>query len=151
MKKILLFILFAVILSACSKQENGVNNMKKPPELIVSSSSNKVKAVLGTYSWTYDNGDGTSTGSEADSDIPPRIVRLQTSSLNTELGSTIYLDFANPPKGVKVNIWSNSQQEREVKVEGTTFETDEKGYIVYEIYANWDQGSAHYAVKLNIQ
>lgn len=140
--------MFAVILSACNKHENGVNDtvgtqsiIKKPPELIVSSSSYKVNAVLATNSWTYDHGDGTSTGIEADSDIPPRIVKQQTTSLNTELAL---------PIGVKVNIWNNSQKEREVKVEGTTFGTDEKGFVVYEIYANWDQGSAHYAVKLNV-
>ncbi|MEH7444891.1 hypothetical protein V7201_21540 [Bacillus sp. JJ1122] len=95
---------------------------------------------------TYDNGDGTSPGVEADLDITPKIVLL-----NTELDSKTNLDFINPPQGVKGNIRSNSQKKRELKVEGTTSETDEKGYFVYEIYANWDQALAHEEVKLDTQ
>jgi hypothetical protein len=158
LKKVLLFVLLAIILSSCGQQEIGVvgavnteSNIKEPPEVKVSSNNNKVVAVLGTYSWLYDNEDGTSTGIEADSEIPPKIVKYQTTPLITNLGSEVNLEFDKSPQELRVNIWNNNQKIREVKVEDTSFKTDEKGHLVYEIYAIWDQGSAHYAVKLNIQ
>jgi hypothetical protein len=158
LKKVLLIVLLAIILSSCGQQEKGVvgavdteSIIKEPPELKVSSNNNKIVAVLGTYSWSYDNEDGTSTGFEADSEIPPKIVKYQTTPLITNLGSEVKLEFAKSPQEVRVNIWNHSEKERGVKVEDTSFKTDEKGHLIYEIYAIWDQGSAHYAVKLNIQ
>lgn len=79
MKKIFLFVLLAVFMSACGQQaidvDDAVNTepvLKEPPELIVASKNNKATAILGTYSWSYDNDDGTFTGIEADADIPPK-------------------------------------------------------------------------------
>jgi hypothetical protein len=160
LKRIIVFLLLAIILSACGQQEKGVNGalshkviFNKPPELIVSSSStdNEVVAVLGTYSWFYDNEDGTATGIEADSDIPPRLVDYQEKPLKTKLDSEVQLKFARTPQKIKVNIWNESQMVRGVNVEGSTFKVVEKGDIVYEIYATWHQGSAHYAVKLDVE
>lgn len=158
LKKVFLFVLFVLILTACGQQDRVVDGavdtepiFKAPPELIVVSNSNKVVAAIGTYSWSYDNGDGTSTSIEADSDIPPKIVHHQSTSLSTNLGSDVNLEYDKVPERIKVNIWGNSQIIRGVKVEDASFRTDEKGYVIYEIYAKWDQGSAHYAVKINIQ
>ncbi|MDN4608554.1 membrane lipoprotein lipid attachment site-containing protein [Sporosarcina highlanderae] len=153
MKKILFFILLSVILSACGQQkgENVETTFEKPPELIVSSNGNEVVAVLGTYSWSYDNGDGTFKGIEADSFGTTEIVKLQSHPLKTKLGSEVVLEFTRTPKEIKVTIWDNNQALRELEVEGNTFTTDEKGNIVYEVYATWDQGSAHYAVQLNVK
>ena len=150
MKKILVILLLAVILSGCGEQ-NGETTFKEPPELIVSSKGSEVVAVLGTYSWSYDNGDGSFKAIEADSFGPTEIVKHQSHTLKTKLGSQIVLDFARPPKEVRVKIMDNNQVLREVDVEGETFTTDEKGNIVYEVYATWEEGSAHYAVKLNVK
>ncbi|KMJ56664.1 hypothetical protein AB685_20580 [Bacillus sp. LL01] len=158
MKKTVFILLLAIILGACGLQKERVNGAvdnesigKEPPVLLVRSNNSEVAAVLGEYSWSFDNGDGTATTVSVDSDIPPRIVRNQTTPFTTELDTEIQLDFAEPPQEIKVHIWNNSQMEREVDVEGSTFNTDEKGYILYEIIATWDQGSVHYAVKLNVQ
>jgi hypothetical protein len=155
MKKLFVFLLIAVLLSACSPEKGGSEEsesiMKEPPVLNVSSNGNEAVAVLGTYSWSYDNGDGTYAGIEADSNIPPKMVAYQMESLRTKLSSDIELEFANPPQEIRVTIWNDSQEEREVEIEGATFNADEKGDIVYEIYAKWAQGSAHYAIELNVQ
>lgn len=153
MKRILTFLLLAVILSACGEQngESGETTFKEPPELIVSSKGNEVVAVLGTYSWSYDNGDGSFRGIEADSFGTTEIVKHQSHTLKTKLGSEVVLDFARTPKEIRIKVWDNNQVLREVEVESNTFTTDEKGNIVYEVYATWDQGSAHYAVKLNVK
>lgn len=150
MKKILVFLILAVILSGCGEQ-NGETTFKEPPDLIVSSKSSEVVAVLGTYSWSYDNGDGSFGGIEADSFGPTEIVKHQSHTLKTKLGSEIVLDFARTPREVRVKIWDSNQVLREVVVEGDTFTTDVKGNIVYEVYATWEEGSAHYAVKINVE
>ncbi|HHU48270.1 MAG: hypothetical protein ACOYEH_00830 [Caldicoprobacterales bacterium] len=158
MKKIFLFVLLAVFMSACGQQaidvDDAVNTepvLKEPPELIVASKNNKATAILGTYSWSYDNDDGTFTGIEADADIPPKIVHHQISRLNADLNSDVNMVFAKAPEEIKVIIWDNSQIVREVEVKEASFKADRGGNIIYEIYARWDQGSAHYAIRINVQ
>lgn len=150
MKKVVFFLMLAFILGACGQQKGVVDN-ESPPQLVVRSNSNEVVAALGEYSWTIDNGDGTATTTSVDTDIPPRIVGNQVNPFDAELGTEIRLDFAKSPQEIMVNIWNNSQREREVDFEGYSFTTDEKGYIVYEIIAIWDQSKVHYAVKINVQ
>ena len=145
LKKLILFFLLIVVLSACSEEN------KTPPELKVSSNNDEVVAVLGEYNWTYQNFDGTSTTESVDVDIPPRIVVHQTNELNTGMGSEINLDFGESPQDIRVYIWNSSEVEREIDVEDTTFKTDEKGYILYEIISTWDQGNVHYVVKIHVQ
>ncbi|WP_432361305.1 hypothetical protein [Sporosarcina sp. UB5] len=153
MKNKLFILLLAVILSACGQQngENGETTFKQPPDLIVISNGNEVDAVLGTYSWTYDNGDGSFTGIEADSFGPTEIVKHQSNPIKTKLGSEVVLDFGRIPNEIRVRIWDNNEVLREVEVEDNTFTTDEQGTIVYEVYATWEQGSAHYSVELNVE
>ncbi|WP_223701783.1 hypothetical protein [Sutcliffiella deserti] len=148
MKKLILVLLTIVILNACS-QESQEN--KRPPELKVSSNNDEVTAVIGAYDWTYESFNGNSTTESVDSDIPPRIVVNQTKHLNTTLGSKVNLDFTKAPKEIKVSIWNTNEKEREVDVVGSSFNTDEKGYIIYEIHATWDQGSVSYAVNLHVE
>ncbi|WP_162297929.1 hypothetical protein [Halalkalibacillus sediminis] len=50
-----------------------------------------------------------------------------------------------------MNNWNTSEKERELDVEGTSFKVGERGNILYEIIANWEQGTVHYAVKINVQ
>lgn len=158
MNKAILFVILLIILSACGQQDkeaDGAGNTesirKEPPELTVISNQDKTIAVLGSHSWSYDNGDGTSTGVTVDSEIPPRTVHLQKNPLTTSLGSEVSLEFAEAPEHISVRIWDNNQQVRSVKVEDASFITDEEGYIIYEIYARWEQGNAHYAVEIKIQ
>jgi hypothetical protein len=157
-KKIFLFVLLAVFLCACGQQDKEIDDavnteavLKKPPELTVISEYSKVAAVLGTYSWSYDNGDGTFTGIEADADTPPGLVSYQTIQLKSGSGSDVKLEFEKAPEEVTVNIWDESQIVKRVKVEDLSFKADEKGQIIYEVYAKWDQGTAYYAVKIDVQ
>ncbi|GAA4066417.1 hypothetical protein [Amphibacillus indicireducens] len=125
--------------------------LKEPPELIVRSNNHEVLAVLGTYSWSYHNRDGTGTGIEADSGPPPELVTDQENRLNTKLGAEISLDFDHDPLLVEVYVWNRLAQTREIAVEGLTFLTDQTGDVVYEIYAKWNRGTAHYAVKIDVE
>lgn len=172
LKRLLILFLLAIFLTACVNQENDIDNnvdhlneveneievlppskkqMKEPPELIVRSNDTEVVAVLGTYSWYYDNGDGTGTGIEADSGIPPLLVSDQEAPFKAKLGSEISLDFGVEPIECDVYIWDNDDKGRKVAVEDLAFLTDQTGGIVYEIYAKWNQGTAHYAIEINVQ
>ncbi len=152
MKKIsILFIVIGIIMVGCSsKNVDKYSIIKKPPDLTISSNSNKINAVLGTYSWHYNNDDGTFTGIEADSNSPSVLVENKT-PLNVELGSDINLHFAKTPQKFEVNIWGDGQKIKEITVEGTSFKVKKVGRTIYEIYATWEQGTAHYAVMVNVE
>ena len=165
LKKLIILLLVALFLAGCvgeqNEHEGEVENtidelppsqtqLKEPPELIVRSNNHEVLAVLGTYSWSYNNRDGTSTGIEADSGPPPELVTDQENRLNTKLGAEISLDFDHDPLLIEVYIWGRTERSRKIAVEDLTFLTDQTGDIIYEIYAKWNRGTAHYAIEINV-
>lgn len=165
LKRSIILLLVVIFLIGCvatqNEREGEVENtidklspsktqLKEPPELIVRSNDYEVHAVLGTYSWSYDNRDGTSTGIEADSGPPTELVTDQEDTLNTKLDSEISLAFDHDPLLIEVYIWGRTERSRKVAVEDLTFLTDQTGDVVYEIYAKWNRGTAHYAVEINV-
>ena len=164
MKK-LLAILFAVILifsmTACQSSGQiscpadgetekvnapGSNGASKPtstepPELkVLDSTCLGIVANKGTYSWTYDNGDGTQTGVCADSSHPLEwqefLVPMTTSADMVEL----YFDVQ--PQEMSVRCWSDANwgkvnaKEENANLSGNKLELKDGGYI-YEIVAKW--------------
>ena len=80
---------------------------KEPPELkIPDSTCIGIVANKGTYSWTYDNGDGTQTGVCADSSHPLEwqafLVPMTTSD------DTVERCFAVSPQEVSVRCWRDA-------------------------------------------
>ena len=162
MKK-LLSILIAVILiftmTACQNQiscpaadepdqinapgSNGASKptSKEPPELkILDSTCLGIVANMGTYSWTYDNGDGTQTGVCADSSHPLEwqefLIPMSTSD------DTVELYFDVQPQEVSVRCWSDEYwgkvdaEEENVTLIENTLKVKDGGYI-YEVVARW--------------
>lgn len=165
LKRLIILLLVAIFLAGCAgelkEHEGEVENtidelsssqtqLKEPPELTVRVNDQEVHAVLGTYSWSYDNRDGTSTAIEADSGPPPELVTEQKNILNTNLDSEVSLAFDHDPLLIEVYIWGRTERSRKVAVEDLTFLTDQTGDVVYEIYAKWNQGTAHYAVEISV-
>ena len=77
MKRMILSLLILALTVGCAAhprteaEETGKNVLwKKPPALTVQVGKEEASAVLGTYSWTWPNGDGTDTGVEADGPHP---------------------------------------------------------------------------------
>lgn len=73
MKRMLIWLAALLLLAGCrtggregSKAPNGLTRPEKPPALTVGAGEREVLATLGTYSWAWPNGDGTSTGVEVD-------------------------------------------------------------------------------------
>ena len=177
--KRLLSILFAVILifsmTACQSSGQiscpadnepekvnapGSNGASKPtstepPELkILDSTCLGIVANKGTYSWTYDNGDGTWMGVEADSSHPLEwqefLVPMTTSD------DTVELHFDVQPQEISIRCWSDEYwgkveaEEENVMFSENTLKVKDGGYI-YEVVAKWTddnlaaEGTVHYA------
>lgn len=128
---------------------------KEPPALkILDSTCLAIEANIGTYSWTYDNGDGTQTGICADSSHPLEwqefLIPLSTSDLEVEF----YFDVE--PQDFTIRCWSDAYwgqmdaKEEKVTVNGNKLELKEGGYI-YEVVATWTgenlaaEGTAYYS------
>ncbi len=127
---------------------------KEPPALkVLDSSCIAIEANIGTYSWMYDNGDGTWTGVEADSSHPLEwqefLVPMTTSD------DTVELYFDVPPQSFTIRCWSDANwdrvnaKEEKVTISDNKLELKEGGYI-YEVVATWTgdnlaaEGTVHY-------
>lgn len=116
MKKILPILLVAILIlsmGACGNNTEpgqpsppGSNGPSKPtstepPVLMIDDrSGNSIKANTGTYSWIYDNGDGTQTGVCADSAHPLEWQKFLEPMTTTE--DSVEIRFAVSPQDYKV-------------------------------------------------
>jgi hypothetical protein len=148
----LLCFITLILLAGCVGQNNSaptpVNTLKTPPSLTISVGEEVVTPVMGTYSWSYSNNDGTETGVEADSDAPPGLIKNQK-VLDVTPSTDIDLNFGIEPIDYEVNIWDSNYN-----VIGTYDEVvlnEYSGLVIYEVFATWPQGSASYAFTLNIK
>ena len=127
---------------------------KEPPELkVLDSTCLGIVANKGTYSWTYDNGDGTQTGVCADSSHPLEwqefLVPMTTSD------DTVELCFDVQPQEISVRCWNDvywgkvEAEEENVTLNEYTLKLKEGGYI-YEVVGTWTGenlaavGTVHY-------
>ena len=113
----------------------------QPPVLkIHDSSCMGIDANVGTYSWTYNNWDGTWTSVEADSSHP--LERQEFLAPMTTADSTVELCFDVQPEKFTVRCWSDAcwgmmdTLEADARCNGNTLELREGGYI-YEVIAEW--------------
>ena len=113
----------------------------EPPELkILDSSCLGIVANKGTYSWTYDNGDGTQTGVCADSSHPLEWQEFLVPMITSD--DTVELYFDVQPQEVSIRCWSDANwgkvnvKEENVNLSGNKLELKDGGYI-YEVVAKW--------------
>ncbi len=173
MKKIISTVLCFVLsfsLAACGLQTLFAKNavLKEPPALNVLCNDASVEALRGTYSWSYDNRDGTSSMIESDSMSPLKhkdhMTPLSlTSGNDSEIAPfTAYLQWDISPDKVSVCCWSEEYwgeyyaEGEDIPVtdieegHGTGFSVDLKdGNYIYEVTAEWNKsekygGIAHY-------
>ncbi|SDJ12850.1 hypothetical protein [Salimicrobium halophilum] len=129
------------------KEEPSLGTMPEPPELTVHIGKQELSPTLGSYDWRVDQGDGTGTQVQADSMPPPELVK-NNKPLKTSRDVNIELEFENQPESYKVKIWN---VENEVINTSENINLSGKGEIIYEIFADWKQGTASYAFKLYIE
>ena len=130
--------------------ENAVTILKEPPALAVRSGQ-VISALLGTYSWEYQNDDGINTHIEADSVHPLDCEDLLTSQWTdyetTENTAALYFNV-EPDEILYVRCWNDEHwsdpgaDSEDVVVNGNEIELKPGGYI-YEVKARWDTESGY--------
>ena len=139
-------------------EENAVAILKEPPALAVRSGQ-IIGGLLGTYSWGYQDDDGTATHVEADSAHPLNCEDLLISQWidyeTTETTATLYFN-EEPDEVLYVRCWSDEHwsdptaDSEAVVVNGNEIELKPGGYI-YEVQARWNGedgyggGTAYYS------
>ncbi len=85
MRNLLLLMLLSLllVLTGCTTNDEEkltnkiISQLESPPKLMVVHNGNTYEGVLGTSSWSYDNGDGSFTATESDSGPPHELVDYQ--------------------------------------------------------------------------
>ena len=129
----------------------------KPPALTVRCGENSVRALRGTYSWSYvQDGQGVGVASdsvhplEAKDNMSPLVVAREDSSAFAQL------EFEVAPDSVSVCAWDTAFWNRtDVEAQAVDVAVDEELVLlpydaVYEVTATWDKekdcgGTAHYS------
>lgn len=170
MRKQLIWIMGAAsILSACNSEvsDNQLTNIKvehettsdsestnfltseKPPSLTITIGEQTIRTSLGLYSWSYtDKKTGQQIGIKTESLPPTELVNLENAKL-IDLNMPIHLNFEQQPDRYDINIWGNDNNIMAIYRELSDIK--EKGKIVCEILATWQQGTASYAFALDVQ
>lgn len=155
-------------------EEGGRLLWKSPPSLTVVHGETSVEALKGTYSWTYQNEDGTSVSTEADSMHPlqaeaymPALVLLPVSLSHMD-PLAAHLQFGISPDTVRIHCWGGDAwgdtdapwEDIEADMLAIDFAdgqsatayqiTLKDGSYIYEVIAEWNcseafHGTAHYS------
>ncbi|MGE7925500.1 hypothetical protein ACQKND_20265 [Viridibacillus arvi] len=105
--------------------------------------------TTGVISWSYlDPKTGQTMGIEVDS-LPPSEILNVENAIGVDLNKPIKLNFEKEPIEYEIRVWDN-----ENNVNATYKNLDdvkEKGKMIYEILATWNEGRVSYVVALDIQ
>ena len=183
MKKLMAFV-FALSLvlglAACSaqkKQEEEIkydlipqNNaaaqetvtLKEPPALMAVYGENSIEALKGTFSWTYQNEDGTWTGIEADSMHPLQAKEYMPNlTLLPVIASFAGMQWDTLPDRISVRCWSEAYwgqydaESEEISAKLLCIDSSDgcdpyfsialkDGNNVYEVIAEWNSAETYH-------
>ena len=165
MKKLLLILVAILMFCSCmanvQPEIEFVEGITSPPAVGISYGDVSINATKGTYSWEYDNGDGTQTTEEADSFHPTEFEEIATIVTRTE--KTAKLVFDENMITYELYRWKVGKDylydgigedfeigpEEKVYSENGVFEVPEDGNIyVYELYVKYKNGSCYYGFKI---
>ncbi len=131
-----------------AENEEGANHFTSPPQLTLIVDGDSYAVAQGGYSWSYENTDGTTVNVAADSMSPSEMVNGRN-SIEVDEDTEITLQFEMDPADYKVKIWDKDNTVKAVydKIDLSEY----RGNVIYEVYANWEQGSSSYAFLLYIR
>ena len=122
---------------------------EKPPTLTITIGEQTIKTSLGLHSWSYiDRTTGEQTGIKAETLPPTEVVDLENATL-VDLNMPINMNFEHEPNRYEIRIWSSDN--KVIATYKDLSDIKEKGKVVCEILATWQQGTASYAFALHIQ
>lgn len=126
----------------------GQTAMVQPPRLRIESGSQALTLAAAGYTWEIPQEDGTSMGVCVDipapTDFPERHPVLEAETEAAELHWEIQ------PLSVAAQCWDEAdlQREKQVELNGTTLPFC-RGTHIYEITAQWENGTAVYVLLVN--
>ncbi|MBE6899688.1 MAG: hypothetical protein E7479_03360 [Ruminococcaceae bacterium] len=168
MKKFLSIILAILMLCSCvpNEEQPGISfepsaEAKTPPDVKVQYGDISITAGKGTYSWQYENGDGTATAVEADSSHPTAWNEIPSFSAGT--GKTAKLIFDESMISFELTCYDmgkdyvpeeagtkNDVKSEKIECEDGFFEIPEGGKVyIYELYVKYKSGSCHYGFRID--
>lgn len=130
-----------------SSEESLEDGLIAPPNLTIHIGNETVTPRLGTYSWSNDNKDGTATSVESDSSSPPELVK-EDQPLQVTAEATIKLDFEKEPDRYILRNWD---EDHNVVSATDKIVLSNKGMVIYEVLAYWEEGTASYAFSVMIE
>jgi len=148
--------------------------LKSPPQMVVTCAEKQITALRGTYSWMYQNGDGTSTGIEADSMHPlecqeyMEALPIGYSTISSRDSFLASFQFVAAPDEMSIQFWNIDEwnhpeaKSEELKVQAIEVAfadgrnaTDYQarlleGNYIYQVIAKWNGreeygGTAYYS------
>lgn len=151
-KYLWLSVVWVMLLTGCGGRGQEEEVLKQPPVLSLMADQQVLEVAVGTYSWNYDNGDGTSTGIEA-CGVHPLDETVLWPVLNL-VGETVQMEFAVAPDEIAVCCWNEtvfgdtSAPSEEISVKGNRFQLRDTA-AAYQITATWKNserygGTANY-------
>ena len=140
---------------ASSVSVGEVKNLPIPPQLKIIYAGNECISTRGTYSWSYENSDGTMTAIAADCAHPLFMMDSMSRFLRTDDTSVVTLDFEEEPDEVYVRCWKSMYAEDENSYEANYEELQylkdsgelripEEPDLIFEVVGSWKNGMAHY-------
>ena len=122
----------------------------QPPAPDVTIENREVKVYLGTYTWS-----GLFLGETADAKVGPveQVKKKQGEHVAPEEQMSILFQSGPYPKSVAVELWSitdGKKLETFQDVENITVPRT-KGKYVYQIKAEWEEGSGYFAIPIEVE
>ncbi|MFS0749353.1 hypothetical protein [Oceanobacillus sp. 1P07AA] len=122
------------------------NQLLEPPRLSIDIGKETITPIQGTYSWEYENNDGTMTHTSVDIDGPFELAN-QFNPPTVKANSNVTLSFELEPNEYSVRILEKD----DVVSSSDSIDLTNKGKTIYEIIGYWDQGEASYIFSLHIK
>lgn len=163
MKKYLLLsaslTLLALALIGCGSSNEPAGLGSEPPVLTVRCGENSVKALRGTYSWSYvQNGQGVGVAADSVHPLEAKDSMSPLTVARDDASAVVHLEFEVAPDSVSVRAWDTALWNKtDVETQAVDVAVDDEQVLtllpydaVYLVTAAWDKkngcgGTAHYS------
>ncbi|HCG4536304.1 TPA: hypothetical protein NJY08_005159 [Salmonella enterica subsp. enterica serovar Typhi str. AG3] len=137
--------------SSGSEKYRGVEltQSKKPPSLTITFDEKIIKTRLGGYNWTYiDSKTKEMVSIEAETISLTELVEIEDAVI-VNLSKPITLNFEKDPLNYEIRVYDTSGEN--IATYNNFKEVKEKEKAIYEVVANWEEGTGSYAIALDFE
>lgn len=161
MKKLIKVVSLLTILSGCGVAEDTpltsseplpaeaeMPSSKTPPDLEVNAAGIEVPARLGSYSWTYQDGNGGFVSTHASGGPPTELVNMASPTVVPSVAE-VDLQFEEEPLDYRIEIWRETGEV--IPIPGEIELEDLNGITVFNVIAEWEHGKGNYSFAVDVQ